>query len=100
MIHGSSDDGTGMHSLAKSLRDTGASVYVPVVRGHRGSGIGGDIGYIGQLEDDLADLMTVLKPAHSGSKFTLLGFSSGGGLFCARLEATTKSSLIASCSFH
>ena len=30
LIHGSSDDGSGMHVLAKALRDAGASVYVPV----------------------------------------------------------------------
>ena len=33
LIHGSSDDGSGMHPLAKALRDAGASVYVPGLRG-------------------------------------------------------------------
>jgi len=79
LIHGSSDDGSGMHPLAKALRDAGASVYVPVLRGHRGSGRSGDIDYIGQLEDDLADFGTVLRPLHPGAGFTLIGFSSGGG---------------------
>jgi pimeloyl-ACP methyl ester carboxylesterase len=79
LIHGSSDDGAGIHPLAKALRDAGASVYVPVVRGHRGSGRSGDIDYIGQLEDDLADFVAVLKPLHPDASFTLIGFSSGGG---------------------
>ena len=79
LIHGSSDDGTGMHPLAKALRDAGASVYVPVVRGHGDFGRKGDIDYIGQLEDDLTDFVAVLRPLHSNASFSLIGFSSGGG---------------------
>jgi len=79
LIHGSSDNGAGMHPLAKALRDAGASVYVPVIRGHLNFGRGGDIDYIGQLEDDLADFAAVLRPLHPKASFTLVGFSSGGG---------------------
>jgi alpha-beta hydrolase superfamily lysophospholipase len=79
LIHGSSDDGAGMHPLAKALRDSGASVYVPVVRGHGNFGRNGDIDYIGQLEDDLADFVAVLRPLHPNASFSLIGFSSGGG---------------------
>jgi pimeloyl-ACP methyl ester carboxylesterase len=86
LIHGSSDDGGGMHPLAKALRETGASVYVPVLRGHRGSGRSGDIDYIGQLEDDLADFVTLLRSVHSSASYSLIGFSSGGG-FALRVMA-------------
>jgi non-heme chloroperoxidase len=79
LIHGSSDDGNGMHPLGKALRDAGASVYVPSLRGHGNSGRRGDIDYIGQLEDDLADFVAVLRPLHPNSSFSLIGFSSGGG---------------------
>jgi non-heme chloroperoxidase len=85
LIHGSSDDGAGMHPLAKALRDAGASVYVPVMRGHGHpnqdgtTGRSGDIDHIGQLEDDLADLVAVLRPLHPKASFSLIGFSSGGG---------------------
>jgi non-heme chloroperoxidase len=79
LIHGSSDDGGGMHPLAKALRDAGASVYVPVVRGHGNFERNGDINYIGQLEDDLADFVAVLRPLYSNASFSLIGFSSGGG---------------------
>ena len=79
LIHGSSDDGAGMHPLAKALRDAGASVYVPVVRGHGNFGRKGDIDYIGQLQDDLADFVAVLRPLHPNASFSLIGFSSGGG---------------------
>src|SRR5580700_1177384 len=41
LIHGSSDNGAGMHPLAKALRDAGATVYVPVMRGHGSFGRNG-----------------------------------------------------------
>ena len=79
LIHGSSDSGAGMHPLAKALRDAGATVYVPVLRGHGVSGRVGDIAYIGQLEDDLADFAATVRPLHPNASFSLIGFSSGGG---------------------
>jgi non-heme chloroperoxidase len=92
LIHGSADDGAGMHLLAKALRDTGATVYVPVMRGHHGSGRAGDIDYIGQLEDDLADLVSVLRRPHAEASFSLIGFSSGGG-FVLRVFAGSQQAL-------
>jgi alpha-beta hydrolase superfamily lysophospholipase len=86
LIHGSSDDGGGMHPLAKALRDAGATVYVPVLRGHRGSGRSGDVDYIGQLDDDLADFVAVLRSVHATASYSLIGFSSGGG-FALRVIA-------------
>src|SRR6185312_16312130 len=79
MIHGSSDDGSGMHALARAMKDAGASVYVPVLRGHYGSPRQGDIDYIGQLDDDLADMVAMLRAAHPKASLSLIGFSSGGG---------------------
>jgi non-heme chloroperoxidase len=68
------------------------AVYVPVVRGHGNSGRNGDIGYIGQLEDDLADFVAVLRPLHPNASFSLIGFSSGGG-FVLRVIATPDEKL-------
>lgn len=79
MIHGSSDDGGGMHVLAKAMRDADASVYVPLVRGHRGTPRQGDIDYIGQLEDDLADMVAAIRATHPRANLSLVGFSAGGG---------------------
>ncbi len=92
LIHGSSDDGAGMHPLAKALRDAGASVYVPILRGHGNFGRSGDIDYIGQLGDDLADFVAVLRPLHPNASFSLIGFSSGGG-FVLRAIATPDEKL-------
>jgi pimeloyl-ACP methyl ester carboxylesterase len=79
LIHGSSGSSRDMHPLAKSLREKGASVYVPDLRGHDGLGRSGDIDYVGQLEDDLADLVAPLRQAQPQAGVTLIGFSSGGG---------------------
>jgi non-heme chloroperoxidase len=92
LIHGSSDDGTGLHPLAKALRDAGASVYVPVMRGHGDFGRNGDIDYVGQLEDDLADFAAVLRPSHPNADMSLIGFSSGGG-FVLRVISTAEEKL-------
>jgi len=62
------------------------------VRGHGNFGRTGDIDYIGQLEDDLADFVAVLRPLHPSASFSLIGFSSGGG-FVLRAIATSDEKL-------
>lgn len=79
LVHGSAGPGTSMHALAKALRDAGVSTYVLDIRGHGGSGRRGDIDYIGQIDDDLADFVTNLGPTKSGEVRTLVGFSAGAG---------------------
>jgi non-heme chloroperoxidase len=68
-----------MHALAESLRAAGVSAYVLDIRGHGGSGRRGDIDYIGQIDDDLADFVGGLGPARGGEIRTLVGFSAGAG---------------------
>jgi alpha-beta hydrolase superfamily lysophospholipase len=87
LIHGATDDGSGMHVLAKALRDPDTSVYVPVLRGHYQSGRSGDIDYVGQLEDDLADFVPMLRARHPDASLSLIGFSSGGS-FVLRVMGT------------
>lgn len=79
LIHGSAGSSTSMHAVAKALEAAGATVIVPDMRGHGRSGPHGDITYIGQLEDDLQDLLNSLDRAHTARETTLIGFSSGGG---------------------
>jgi non-heme chloroperoxidase len=76
LIHGSSASGVSLHTLAKALATAGYDVYVPDMRGHGDSGEKGTIAYIGQLEDDLSDLLDAVQP--TGPR-TLVGFSAGGG---------------------
>jgi alpha-beta hydrolase superfamily lysophospholipase len=79
LVHGSAGPGTSMHALAEKLRAAGVSAYVLDIRGHGGSGRRGDIDYIGQIDDDLADFVAQLGPARSGESRTLVGFSAGAG---------------------
>jgi non-heme chloroperoxidase len=79
LIHGSSGESSGMHAVAQSLNAIGDTVYVPDLRGHGRDGRPGDIDYIGQLDNDLADFMGVIRPLHPGATYTLMGHSSGGG---------------------
>lgn len=82
LIHGS-----GWHSryflpMARFMATENlAQIYTPDLRGHgEEPSRRGDIDYINQLEDDLADLIAVVKKKHPGARITLGGHSSGGGL--------------------
>ena len=76
LIHGSSASSSSMHPIAKALARAGYEVFAVDVRGHGRSGIKGHIGFVGQLESDLADFVRVVQPPKPS---TLVGFSSGGG---------------------
>jgi pimeloyl-ACP methyl ester carboxylesterase len=79
LIHGTAGPATSMHALAQSLRAAGVTAYVLDIRGHGGSARRGDIDYIGQLDDDVADFVAQLGPAQRGETRTLVGFSGGAG---------------------
>jgi len=81
-VHGSSYHGAAYHTLARALSDAGvAKVYLPNMRGHHLSGQRrGDVDYIGQLEDDLADLVAYIRGRGQRGSLVLGGHSSGGGL--------------------
>ncbi len=78
LLHGSGWHGLQFDKLGKALEGY-ADVIVPDLRGHgTAPGRRGDVDYIGQLEDDLADMINaVVKP---GQKVIMAGHSSGGGL--------------------
>ena len=76
MVHGSGWHGGQFDQLAWALRDV-AEVRAITLRGHGEDPVRrGDVDYIGQLEDDLADLIGDAE----GRKLVMLGHSSGGGL--------------------
>jgi pimeloyl-ACP methyl ester carboxylesterase len=80
LVHGSASDGRAMHCVAESLCQRGICAYAIDVRGHGSSGRHGDIDYIGQLEDDLADVIQELTRRHAAARVTVVGHSMGGGL--------------------
>jgi len=82
LVHGS-----GWHSqyflpLAEYISAEGlAKVYTPDLRGHGASPTRrGDVDYINQLEDDLADLIAVIRKDNPDATLIVGGHSSGGGL--------------------
>jgi len=91
LVHGSSAQGNSMHVLARAFAAAGFAAYALDIRGHGGSGTKGQIDYIGQLEDDLEDVMRV---AQAAAPATLVGFSAGGG-FVLRVAASQKQDLFA-----
>lgn len=79
LVHGSSGSSVAVHALADALAARGVATWAPDIRGHGGSGTRGDIGYFGQLDHDLADLVAQIRKTSPAEPLTLLGHSAGGG---------------------
>src|SRR5712671_2438052 len=93
LVHGSSGTDASMLKLAQALQAAGAAVYAISLRGHGGSGTSnGDVSYIGQLDDDLADLVKAVGLDKPGVHRTLAGFSAGGG-FVLRIAGGPQAGL-------
>ncbi len=82
MIHGSGWHDQYFYTLATYLSSENiTNVYTPNLRGHgKNPKRRGDINYINQIEDDLADFIKMIKEKHPNSTIILGGHSSGGGL--------------------
>ena len=92
IAHGSSGSSREMNAMAHALADQGVAAVAIDVRGHGASGARGDIGYLGQLDDDLSDLVTELRKSYPEAKLTLIGHSAGAG-FALRVAAGTVGAL-------
>lgn len=80
LIHGSGWHGGAYDGLARAIAEqAGVEVALPDLRGHGPDPqTRGDIGHIGQFEEDIADLAALLRKP--GQPLVLAGHSSGGGL--------------------
>ncbi|MEQ5870022.1 alpha/beta fold hydrolase [Sagittula sp. NFXS13] len=80
VVHGSGWHGGAYTGLGKGLAERhGFEVLVPNLRGHGPSpDRRGDVDYISQFEDDLADLIALYRKP--GQPLYMVGHSSGGGL--------------------
>jgi alpha-beta hydrolase superfamily lysophospholipase len=94
LVHGSTGSSASAHALAAALAARGVETWAIDIRGHGASGTRGDIGYIGQLEDDLADLVAVVRKTAPTAPLTLIGHSAGGG-FALRIAGSSIQSLFA-----
>lgn len=87
-IHGSSgSSGTVNHALTAAIAAHGVETWALDTRGHGASGTRGDIGYVGQLEDDLVDFIAHVRKSAPDLPLTLVGHSAGAG-FSLRIAAT------------
>ena len=82
LLHGSGWHSQYLFPLAEFISSEGlAQVYTPDLRGH---GLTperrGDVDYIDQLEDDLADFLAMVREDNPDAFFIVGGHSSGGGL--------------------
>jgi hypothetical protein len=87
LIHGSAGSSRDMHSLALALQGKGVTVLVPDLRGHGANRPHGDIAYVGQLDDDLADLVARKKPELPSTVWTAVGLST---FWCRRTSNMTR----------
>ena len=86
LAHGSSAQSIAMNQIGLALAQAGVNAVAMDMRGHGASGTRGDIAYLGQLDDDLADLTAELRKTFAFASLSLIGHSSGGG-FALRIAA-------------
>jgi alpha-beta hydrolase superfamily lysophospholipase len=95
VVHGSSGSSGGtIHALSAALAARGVATWAVDIRGHGTSGTRGDIGYVGQLEDDLSDFVGLIRKTAPDKPLTLVGHSSGGG-FALRVAGSPIQNLFA-----
>jgi alpha-beta hydrolase superfamily lysophospholipase len=95
VVHGSSgSSGNNIHALSWALAQRGVESYALDIRGHGSSGTRGDIAYVGQLEDDLADFVAAFRKTNPTAPLTLIGHSAGGG-FALRVAGSPIQNLFA-----
>ncbi|WP_200976509.1 alpha/beta hydrolase [Echinicola sp. 20G] len=93
LIHGSGSESRYLSEIANAMASEDiATVITPDIRGHgRNKGKRGDIDFIGQLENDIEDLIRFSKKNLNAKKVILAGHSSGGG-FVLRFIGNPKNS--------
>ncbi|MGH8127432.1 MAG: alpha/beta hydrolase [Gammaproteobacteria bacterium] len=82
LLHGLGGSAAAMDDTARRLRSaTDAGVVSLDLRGNGQSpGRWGDLAYVGQYENDVADVVAALRKNHPGERLILAGYSMGGGI--------------------
>jgi alpha-beta hydrolase superfamily lysophospholipase len=95
VVHGSTGSSAAtIHALSWALSQHGVETWAVDIRGHGVSGTRGDIAYIGQLEDDMADFVAGIRKTNPNVPLTLIGHSAGGG-FALRVAGSHLQNLFA-----
>jgi pimeloyl-ACP methyl ester carboxylesterase len=89
LVHGSGGSSLNLTVLGEALARSGVPVFAPDIRGQGLSGRRGDIDYIGQLEDDFADFVAVVRRKYPAARLVLVGHSAGGG-FALRIAGSSE----------
>ncbi len=92
LAHGSSAQSIALNQVGLSLAQAGVTAVNMDMRGHGASGTRGDIAYMGQIDDDVADLLGELRKSFAAASFSMIGHSSGGG-FVLRIAAGPSGAL-------
>ena len=82
LLHGVTSDSAAFNSTAQMLREiSGAEVIALDLRGHgQSGGTPGHVTYIGQYEDDVADVIAAIRAEKPNGRLILAGHSMGGGI--------------------
>lgn len=82
LLHGVTSESAAFNNSARMLRErSGAEVIALDLRGHGSSGgRPGHVDYIGQYEDDVADVIAAIQAEKPDGRLILAGHSMGGGI--------------------
>ncbi len=82
LLHGVTSESAAFNGSAQMLREiSGAEVIALDLRGHgQSGGTPGDVAYIGQYEDDVADVVAAIRAEKPNGRLILAGHSMGGGI--------------------
>jgi pimeloyl-ACP methyl ester carboxylesterase len=98
-IHGITGSSRNMHVIAEYMKRNNIAHGIALdMPGHGCSGKRGKLGYIGQLEDDIAEIIDILRVTYPGKRITMAGYSEGGG-FAMRFAGSQYGNLVDSYIF-
>ena len=82
VVHGMTGESSQFNRTAGLLREAaGAEVYALDLRGHgQSGGRAGDVDRVGQYEEDLAEVVSILRSERPAGALVLAGHSMGGGI--------------------
>ena len=82
LLHGVTSESAALSGTAQKLRQiSGAETVALDLRGHgQSGGTLGDVSYIGQYQDDVADVISAIHADKPNGRIILAGHSMGGGI--------------------